>query len=103
MQIVSFGIDALQIYRNMRDGGAPDPRLAAYLDKATACYKEMNEQSGNALPLTYGQQQVLGIGEKGHKKLQTYRRRFDKLYVDEKSRDGFQGKLRLARSGVRAL
>ncbi|KAJ4253795.1 hypothetical protein NW762_010189 [Fusarium torreyae] len=103
MQIVTFGRDALQVYRHMRDGGAPDPNLVAYLDKASASYKEMNERSGKALPLTMDQRQVLDIGEEGYKNLQEFRRKFDKSYVDEKSRGGFRGKFRLATSGIKAL
>ncbi|KAF4946266.1 hypothetical protein FSARC_14240 [Fusarium sarcochroum] len=103
MQIITFGRDALQVYRHMRDGGAPDPKLVAYLDKATASYKEMNEQSGKPLPLTHDQQQVVEIGKEGYQSLQEFNRKFDKLYVDEKSRGGIRGKFRIAKSGIRAL
>ncbi|KAF4457114.1 hypothetical protein F53441_902 [Fusarium austroafricanum] len=103
MQIITFGRDALQIYQHVRDGGAPDPSLDTYLDEATANHKEMKEQFGGPRPLNSDHQQIVNIGEEAHNSLLALRQKFNKLHVDESSRRGLRGKIRVAKSGLRTL
>lgn len=103
MQIVTFGKDALHVYRHIRENGTVDPRLESYLADASRSYDEMKKQLSTPSALTIHQQEVANIGEEAHQRLQKFKTHFDELYVDPISRKGFRGKLRVARGGFKAL
>ncbi|KAJ4138498.1 hypothetical protein NW768_002333 [Fusarium equiseti] len=103
MQIVTFGKDALHVYRHVRENGTVDPRLESYLTDASKSYDEMKKQLSASSVLTYHHQQVVNIGEEAHQRLQKFKAYFEELYVDPILRKGFRGKLRVARSGFKTL
>ncbi|KIL93941.1 hypothetical protein FAVG1_02503 [Fusarium avenaceum] len=103
MQIITFGKDALHVYRSIRDNGAPDPRLESYLDLAATGYKSLSNQSHGPLPLTNDQQQILDVGEKAYKSLQVFQSKFQELHIDMQSRKGLVGSLRAVKAGFKTL
>ncbi|KAI1068720.1 hypothetical protein LB507_006259 [Fusarium sp. FIESC RH6] len=103
MQIVTFGKDALEVYNHVRENGTADPRLESYLADASKSYQEMKKQLSVSGPLTSDQQEVVKTGEGAHNSLERFRTYFAKLYVDENSRQGFRGRLRVVRSGIKTL
>ncbi|KAH7245326.1 hypothetical protein BKA59DRAFT_418362, partial [Fusarium tricinctum] len=103
MQIITFGKDALHVYRSIRDNGAPDPRLESYLDLAAKGYKSLSDQSGGPLPLTNDQQQILDLSEKAYKSLEVFQSKFQELHLDMQSRKGLVGSLRAVKTGFKTL
>ncbi|RFN54254.1 hypothetical protein FIE12Z_1380 [Fusarium flagelliforme] len=103
MQIVTFGKDALEVYNHVRENGTADPRLETFLADASTSYQEMRKQLSASGPLTSDQQEIVGIGEGAYNGLEKFRTYFAQLYVDENSRKGFRGRLRVGRSGVKTL
>ncbi|KAH7183325.1 uncharacterized protein B0J16DRAFT_416409 [Fusarium flagelliforme] len=103
MQIVTFGKDALEVYNHVRENGTADPRLETYLADASISYQEMRKQLSASGPLTSDQQEIVTIGEEAHNGLEKIRTYFQQLYVDENSRKGLRGRLRVAKSGVKTL
>ncbi|CEI70524.1 unnamed protein product [Fusarium venenatum] len=103
MQIVTFGKDALHVYRYIRENGSPDAKLEVYLADATMSYQEMRTQlSGTTYP-TSDQKEIIRVGEEAYKGLQKFRTYFEELSVDKGSRKGFRGKFRIAKSGIKTL
>ena len=103
IQIVTFGKDALEVYNHVRENGTADPRLERYLADASKSYQEMRKQLSTSGPLTSDQQEVVEIGESAHNSLERFRTYFARLYVDENSRKGFRGRLRVVSSGIKTL
>ncbi|CAG7557391.1 unnamed protein product [Fusarium equiseti] len=103
MQIVTFGKDALEVYNHVRENGTVDPRLESYLADSATSYQEMKKQLFASGPLTSDQQEIVRIGEGAHNGLEKFRTYFTTLYVDENSRKGFRGKLRVAKSSLNTL
>lgn len=103
MQIITFGKDALHVYRSIRDNGAPDPRLESYLDLAATGYKSLRDHSHGPLPLTNDQQQILDLSEKAYKSLQMFQSKFQELQLDMQSRKGLVGSLRAVKAGFKTL
>ncbi|KAF5236292.1 hypothetical protein FAUST_6640 [Fusarium austroamericanum] len=103
MQIVTFGKDALHVYRYVHENGTPDAKLEVYLTDASKIYQDMRwELSGITSP-TGDQKEIIKVGEEAYKGLQILQTYFQKLSVDERSRKGFSGKLRIAKSGIKTL
>ncbi|KAF4341960.1 hypothetical protein FBEOM_4126 [Fusarium beomiforme] len=103
MQIITFGRDALQVCRHIRDGGTPDPKFHSYINDATKSYIEMNESLVRSKPLSREQQQIVDISELAHKNLEDLQHAFDQLAVSQSSRRGLRGKFRVVKSGVKTL
>ncbi|KAM0288243.1 hypothetical protein ACHAO9_007422 [Fusarium lateritium] len=103
MQIITFGKDALHVYRSMRENGVVDPRLDSYLALAAASYKNLSDQSCGPMPLTSDQQLILDICEKAHKGLLEFQSKLQALELDEQSRKGFLGMARVVKVGVKTL
>lgn len=103
MQIVTFGKDALEVYNHLRENGTADPRLESYLADASMSYQEMRKQLSTFGSLTSDQQEIVRIGKDAHDGLEEFRTYFARLYVDKNSRKGLRGRLRVAKSGVKAL
>ncbi|OBS22751.1 hypothetical protein FPOA_09080 [Fusarium poae] len=103
MQVVTFGKDALHVYRYIRENGNPDAKLEVYLADASMSYQEMRRQlSGTTYP-TSDQKEIIKVGEEAYKGLQKFRTYFEELSVDRESRRGFRGKFRIAKSGIKTL
>lgn len=100
MQIVTFGRDILQAYRQIRDKSSPDPKLEAYLKSAKACFDDMNS---SALPLTRDQQQMNEIGKKLEESMSQLQSKFSELHIDDASRRGFRGKIEICKKSVASL
>ncbi|KAF5232803.1 hypothetical protein FANTH_12814 [Fusarium anthophilum] len=66
MQILIFAKDSIHVYRNIRDGRAPDPKLDSYLKNAKICFNEMNQTAAQIGPLGQTQQQIVDVGKKVH-------------------------------------
>ncbi|KAG5659690.1 hypothetical protein KAF25_002249 [Fusarium avenaceum] len=103
MQIITFGKDALHVYRSIRDNGAPDPRLESYLDLAATGYKSIRDHSHGPLHLTNDQQQILDLSEKAYKSLQMFQSKFQELQLDMQSKKGLVGSLRAVKAGFKTL
>jgi len=103
MQIVTFGKDALEVYNHVRENGTADPRLESYLADASISYQEMRKQLSASGPLTSDQQEIIRIGEDAYNCLEKFRTYFGQLYVEENLRKGLRGRIRVAKSGVKAL
>lgn len=100
MQIVTFGRDILQVYRQIRDKSSPDPKLEAYLKSAKACFDDMNS---SALPSTRDQQQMNEIGKKLEESMSQLQSKFSELHIDDASRRGFRGKIEICKKSVASL
>ncbi|KAF4427464.1 hypothetical protein FACUT_9581 [Fusarium acutatum] len=87
MQIMTFAKDSIHIYRNIRDGRAPDPKLDSYLKS----------------PLSHTQQQILDIGKKVYDCVDELQQQFSKLHVDEGSNIGLSGKMAASKKSAIAL
>ncbi|CAG1964618.1 unnamed protein product [Fusarium graminearum] len=103
MQIVTFGKDALHVYRHVRENGSPDAKLEVYLADASTNYQKMKDQLSRTLPPTSDQMGIIKIGEEAYQSLQRFRTYFKDLFVEEASRKGFRGKLKIAKSGIKTL
>lgn len=103
MQIVTFGKDALEVYNHVRESGTADPRLESYLADASISYQQMRKQLSVSGSLISDQQEISRIGESAHHGLENFRTYFTQLYVDENSKKGVRGKLRIAKSGIKTL
>lgn len=106
MQIVTFGRDFLQVYRQVRDKSSPDPELEAYLKSAKACFDDMNISAlaaSQVLPLTRDQQQMIDIGKKLEESMAQLEKKFANLHVDDASRRGFRGKIELGKKSAASL
>ncbi|KAJ4019412.1 hypothetical protein NW766_003131 [Fusarium irregulare] len=103
MQIVTFGKDALEVYNYVRENGTADPRLEAYLTDALISYRAMRNQLSAYGPLTSDQQELIKVGEDAHRGLERLRAYFTQLCVDSNSRNGFRGRLKVARCSVKNL
>ncbi|KAM0545203.1 hypothetical protein ACHAO7_008328, partial [Fusarium culmorum] len=79
MQIVTFGKDALHVYRYVHENGTPDAKLETYLTDATKSYQEMRGQLSIPPSLTSDQKELLKIGEEAYKGLQKFRTYFQEL------------------------
>ncbi|KAF4429670.1 small s [Fusarium acutatum] len=106
MQIVTFGRDFLQVYRQVRDKSSPDPKLEAYLKSAKACFDDMNSSAlatSQVLPLTRDQQQMFDIGKKLEESMAQLQSKFSKLHIDDASRRGFRGKIEIGKRSLASL
>ncbi|KLO93132.1 Uncharacterized protein LW93_6126 [Fusarium fujikuroi] len=106
MQIVTFGRDFLQVYRQVRDKSSPDPKLEAYLKSAKACFDDMNSSASatsQVLPLAQDQQQMNEIGKKLQESMAQLQSKFSDLHVDGASRRGFRGKIRMGTKSLASL
>ncbi|UZP43075.1 hypothetical protein NXS19_010891 [Fusarium pseudograminearum] len=103
MQIVTFGKDALHVYRYVSDNGTPDAKLETYLADASTNYQEMKEQLSTTPSPTNDQKEIIKVGEEAYKGLQKLRTYFQELSVDKESRKGLLGKLRVAKTGIKTL
>jgi hypothetical protein len=92
MQILTFAKDSIHVYRNIRDGRAPDPKLDSYPKNAKACFNEMNQTAAQIEPLGQTQQQIVD-GKKVHDCVDELQQQFAKLYVDEPSKRGLCGRV----------
>ncbi|CZR43763.1 uncharacterized protein FPRO_07320 [Fusarium proliferatum ET1] len=66
MQIITFAKDAIHVYRNIRDGRAPEPKLDSYFKNAKASFCEMNQTAARMRPLSNEQQKIVDVGNKVH-------------------------------------
>ncbi|KAF5984321.1 cytochrome P450 monooxygenase oxidoreductase [Fusarium coicis] len=64
MQILTFAKDSIHVYRNVRDGRAPDPNLDSYLKNANASFNKMNQTAAQMGPLSREQQKIVDVGKK---------------------------------------
>ncbi|KAI1017303.1 hypothetical protein LB503_013387 [Fusarium chuoi] len=103
MQILTFAKDSIHVYRNIRDGRAPDPKLDSYLKNAKACFNEMNQTAEQSGPLGQTQQQIVDIGKKVHDCMNELQQRFAKLYVDKPSKRGLHGRVTASKKSAAAL
>ncbi|KAF5709169.1 hypothetical protein FGLOB1_6035 [Fusarium globosum] len=106
MQIVTFGRDILQVYRQVRDKSSPDPKLEAYLKSAKACFDDMNSSAvatSQVLPSTRDQQQMIDIGKKLEDSMSQLQSKFSQLHIDDASRRGFRGKVDVGRKSLASL
>ncbi|KLP22300.1 small s protein [Fusarium fujikuroi] len=106
MQIVTFGRDILQVYRQVRDKSNPDPKLEAYLKSAKTCFDDMNSSAlatFQVLPLTRDQQQIIEIGKKLEDTISQLQSKFSQLHIDDSSRRGFRGKIDIGRKTLASL
>ncbi|KAH6995835.1 hypothetical protein BKA56DRAFT_570101 [Ilyonectria sp. MPI-CAGE-AT-0026] len=64
MQIVTFGRDALSLYKHIQNERTPDPRLSQYCEDARACYDDMTKKlQGEPRPLSADEQELLKLAE----------------------------------------
>ncbi|KAG4256761.1 hypothetical protein FPRO03_03771 [Fusarium proliferatum] len=106
MQIVTFGRDILQVYRQVRDKSSPDPRLEAYLGSAKACFDDINSSAlatSQVLPSTRDQQQIIDIGKKLEESMTQLQSKFSELHIDDTSRRGFRGKMEMGKKSLASL
>ncbi|KAF5643152.1 hypothetical protein F52700_2867 [Fusarium sp. NRRL 52700] len=106
MQIVTFGRDILQVYRQVRDERCPDPRLEVYLKSAKTCFGDMNSSAlgtSQILPATRDQQQIIEIGKKLEESMAQLQSKFSELHIDDASRRGFRGKINMGRKILASL
>ncbi|ENH65016.1 hypothetical protein Focb16_v005417 [Fusarium oxysporum f. sp. cubense] len=103
MQILTFAKDSIHVYRNIRDGRAPDPNLDSYLRNAKASFDEMNQTAAQMRPLTKEQQKIVDVGKQIHDCVDELQQQFSKLHVDDKSKRGFHGRLAASKKSATAL
>ncbi|KAL5584294.1 hypothetical protein FOVSG1_013683 [Fusarium oxysporum f. sp. vasinfectum] len=103
MQIMTFAKDSIHVYRNIRDGRAPDPKLDSYLKNVKASFDEMNQTAAQMGPLGQTQQQIFDVGKKVHDCVDELQQQFAKLHVDETSKRGLLGKMAASRKSAAAL
>ncbi|KAF5962387.1 hypothetical protein FBULB1_14226 [Fusarium bulbicola] len=106
MQIVTFARDILHVYKHVRNEHCPDPRLKAYLESAKACFDDMNSSASatsQALPPSRDQQQIIKIGKKLEESMTQLQSKFSELHVDDASRRGFRGKMRIVSKSMASL
>ncbi|KAG9503408.1 hypothetical protein J7337_006253 [Fusarium musae] len=103
MQILTFAKDSIHVYRNIRDGRAPDPNLDSYLKNAKASFDEMNQTAAQMGPLSKEQQKIVDVGKKVHDCLDELQQQFAKLHVDEGSKKGIRGKISALKKSALAI
>ncbi|KAJ4127520.1 hypothetical protein NW765_015999 [Fusarium oxysporum] len=103
MQIITFVKDSIHVYRNIRDGRAPDPKLDSYLKNAKASFDEMNQTAAQMGPLSHSQQQIVDAGKKVHDCVDELQQQFAKLHVDQASKRGLRGKIAASKKSAVAL
>ncbi|RBQ76466.1 hypothetical protein FVER14953_03330 [Fusarium verticillioides] len=103
MQILTFAKDSIHVYRNIRDGRAPDPNLDSYLNNAKASFDEMNQTAAQIGPLSKEQQKIVDVGKKVHDCLDELQQQFAKLHVDEGSKKGIRGKVAALKKSATAM
>ncbi|KAF5563773.1 hypothetical protein FPHYL_5052 [Fusarium phyllophilum] len=103
MQILTFAKDSIHVYRNIRDGRAPDPNLDSYLKNAKASFDEMEQTAAQMGPLTKEQQKIVEVGKMVHECVDELQRQFSKLYVDDASKSGLRAKLTASKRSLVAL
>ncbi|KAI8410888.1 hypothetical protein FOFC_07482 [Fusarium oxysporum] len=103
MQIITFAKDSIHVYRNIRDGRAPDPKLDSYLKNAKASFYEMNQTAAQMGPLSKEQQKIVDVGNKVHDCVDELQQQFAKLHVDERSKKGLRGKMATFKKSALAL
>ncbi|KAF5571396.1 pisatin demethylase cytochrome P450 [Fusarium pseudoanthophilum] len=103
MQILTFAKDSIHVYRNIRDGRAPDPKLDSYLKNAKTCFNEMNQTAAQIGPLGQTQQQIVDVGKKVHDCVEELQQQFARLHVDESSRRGLRGRVTASKKSALAL
>ncbi|EWG41174.1 hypothetical protein FVEG_03330 [Fusarium verticillioides 7600] len=103
MQILTFAKDSIHVYRNIRDGRAPDPNLDSYLKNAKASFDEMNQTAAQMGPLSREQQKIVDVGKKVHDCLDELQQQFAKLHVDEGSKTGIRGKISALKKSALAI
>ncbi|KAF5718700.1 hypothetical protein FMUND_5060 [Fusarium mundagurra] len=103
MQILTFAKDSIHVYRNIRDGRAPDPKLDSYLKSAKASFDEMNQTAAQMGPLSKEQQKIVDIGKKVHDCVDELQQQFAKLHIDEGSKKGLRGKIAALKKSALAI
>jgi hypothetical protein len=103
MQIITFAKDSIHVYRNIRDGRAPDPKLESYLKNAKTCFNEMNQTAAQMGPLSKEQQKIVDVGKKVHDCLDELQQQFGKLHIDEGSKKGIRGKITALKKSALAM
>ncbi|KAF5674659.1 hypothetical protein FCIRC_7724 [Fusarium circinatum] len=103
MQILTFAKDSIHVYRNIRDGRAPDPNLDSYLKNAKTCFNEMNQTAAQIGPLGQTQQQIVDIGKKVHDCVDELQQQFARLHVDEPPIRGLRGRVAASKKSALAL
>ncbi|RKL31206.1 hypothetical protein BFJ72_g11223 [Fusarium proliferatum] len=103
MQIMTFAKDSIHVYRNIRDGRAPDPNLDLYLKNAKTSFNEMNQTAAQIGPLGQTQQQIVDIGKRVHDCVDELQQQFARLHVDEPRRRGLRGKVAATKKSALAL
>ncbi|PNP80337.1 hypothetical protein FNYG_05936 [Fusarium nygamai] len=103
MQILTFAKDSIHVYRNIRDGRAPDPKLDSYLKNAKISFNEMNQTAAQIGPLGQTQQQIVDVGKKVNDCMNELQQQFAKLHVDEPSRRGLRGRVTASKKSALAL
>ncbi|KAF5626793.1 pisatin demethylase cytochrome P450 [Fusarium tjaetaba] len=103
MQILTFAKDSIHVYRNIRDGRAPDLKLDSYLKNAKTCFNEMNQTAAQIGPLGQTQQQIVDVGKKVHDCVEELQQQFVTLNVDESSRKGLRGRVAASKKSALAL
>ncbi|KAH7017036.1 hypothetical protein EDB80DRAFT_704054 [Ilyonectria destructans] len=64
MQIVTFGRDALSVYKHIQNERTPDPRLSQYCEDARACYVDMTKKvQGGLQTLSADEQELLKVAK----------------------------------------
>lgn len=64
MQIVTFGRDAVSVYKHIQNERTPDPRLSQYCEDARACYVDMTKKvKGGSRLLSADEQELLKLAE----------------------------------------
>ncbi|KAF4952522.1 hypothetical protein FGADI_6757 [Fusarium gaditjirri] len=103
MQIITFAKDSIHVYRNIRDGRAPDPELDSYLKNSKASFHEMNQTAAQIGPLSQTQQQIFDVGKKVHDCVDELQQQFARLHVDEGSKRRFRGRIAASKKSAVAL
>ncbi|KAF4334652.1 hypothetical protein FBEOM_11485 [Fusarium beomiforme] len=103
MQIITFAKDSLHVYRNIREGRAPDPKLDSYLKNAKSSFDEMNQTASQMGPLSHVQQQIVDVGIKVYDCVDELQQKFAELHVDEASKRGLRGKVAAFRKSAATL
>lgn len=103
MQIVTFGRDALQVAKTVKNCSSPDPLLDQYIANARRAYEDMsasNRQSPNLL--SRDEQQIHDIGKECEKSLEKLSKRLGELSVP-KDRQGLGRVMSSLTKGVKTL
>ncbi|KAG4260121.1 hypothetical protein FPRO04_12430 [Fusarium proliferatum] len=103
MQILTFAKDSIHVYRNIRDGQAPDPELDLYLENAKASFHEMNQTAAQMGPLSQAQQKIVDVGQKVHDCVEELQQQFSKLHVNGRPKRGLRGKVAASKKSAVAL